>query len=69
MRLEYVDAPAHICDQERNRARGYEMKGNRIRIVTDRPLEVVQVHPPSVNNVEMAGVTVQYYPPRPVPVN
>lgn len=43
------------------------MKGNRIAIVTDRPMEVVEVHRPSVNSVEMAGVTVEYYPPRPLP--
>jgi hypothetical protein len=41
------------------------MKGNLIRIVTDRPMEVVEVHPPSANSVNMAGVTVEYYPPRP----
>ncbi|MEN6342838.1 MAG: hypothetical protein ABFC89_09795 [Methanospirillum sp.] len=41
------------------------MKGNRIRIVTDRPMEVLEVHGPSANSVEMAGVTVEYYSPRP----
>ena len=41
------------------------MKGNRIRLVTDRPMEAVEVHPPSRNSVEMAGVTVEYYPPSP----
>ncbi len=41
------------------------MKGNRIAIVVDRPMEVVEVHPPSANTVNMAGVTIEYYPPRP----
>jgi hypothetical protein len=40
---------------------------NRIRLVTDRPMEVVEVHPPSRTGVEMAGVTIEYYPPRPLP--
>jgi hypothetical protein len=44
------------------------VKGNRIRIVTDRPMEVVKVHPPSDNSVEMAGVAVEYYLPRPAMV-
>ncbi len=30
-------------------------------------METVEVHPPSVNGVDMAGVTVEYYPPRPLP--
>ena len=64
-RLEFVDAPGHAEDLKRYRARGYSMRGNRIRIVTDRPMEAVAVHPPSANRVEMAGVTVEYYPPRP----
>jgi hypothetical protein len=29
-------------------------------------METVEVHPPSTNSVNMAGVTVEYYPPRPV---
>jgi hypothetical protein len=64
-RLEFVDAPGHVADLARYRARGYVMKGNRIRLVTDRPMEVVEVHPPSANSVNMAGVTVEYYPPAP----
>ena len=64
-RLEFVDAPGHVEDLKRYRARGYAMKNNRIRLVTDRPMEVVEVHSPSVNSVDMAGVTVEYYPPRP----
>ncbi len=64
-RLEFVDAPGHVDDLERYRARGYSMKGNRIRLVTDRPMEVLEVHPPSRTSVEMDGVTVEYYPPRP----
>jgi len=54
-----------VEDLKRYRARGYAMKGNRIRLVTDRPMEVIEVHSPSVNSVDMAGVTVEYYPPRP----
>ncbi|MEN6518634.1 MAG: hypothetical protein ABFC38_10635 [Methanospirillum sp.] len=64
-RLEFVDAPGHAADLARYRARGYAMRDNQIRIVTDRPMEVVEVHPPSVNAVNMAGVTVEYYPPPP----
>jgi hypothetical protein len=64
-RLEFVDAPAHARDLVWYRARGYRMAGNRIRLVTDRPMEVVEVHAPSVNSVEMDGVTVEYYPPAP----
>jgi hypothetical protein len=64
-RLEFVDAPEHAADLERYRARGYAMTGNRIAIAVDRPMEVVEVHPPSINSVEMAGMTVEYYPPHP----
>ena len=35
-RLEFVDAPRHAADLERYRGRGYTMRNNRIRIVTDR---------------------------------
>ena len=68
-RLEFVDAPGHVADLERYEARGHAMTGNRIVIVTDRPMECVEVHPPSANTVNMAGVTVEYYPPRPLPVD
>ncbi len=68
-RLEFVDAPGHAADLARYRARGYAMKGNRIRIVTDRPMECVEVHPPSANSVNMAGVTGEYYQPWPLPVH
>ncbi len=64
-RLEFVDAPGHVADLKRYRARGYRMAGNRIRIVTDRPMEVLEVHPPSRRSVDLAGVTVEYYPPQP----
>ena len=43
------------------------MTGNRIAIAIDRPMEVVEVHGPSVHAVDMAGVTVEYFPPRPLP--
>lgn len=33
-RLEFADAPGHVEDLKRYRARGYAMAGNRIRIVT-----------------------------------
>ncbi len=60
-----MDAPGHADDLERYRARGYRTAGNRVRLVTDRPQSVVEVYLPSVNSVEMAGVTVEYYPPAP----
>ena len=41
------------------------MRGNRIAIAVDRPMEAVEVHPPSRDSVEMAGVTVERCPPRP----
>ena len=66
-RLKFVDAPGHVEDLKRYRARGYRMADNRIAIVTDQPMKMVEVHPPSVNSVEMAGVTVAYCPPRPLP--
>ena len=65
-RLEFVDAPGHAADLERYRAPSDAMKGNRIRLVTDRPMEVVKVHPPSANTVNMAGFTVEYCPPAPM---
>jgi sensor c-di-GMP phosphodiesterase-like protein len=37
-RLEFVDAPMHADDVMRYRACGYAMRGNRIRVVTDRPM-------------------------------
>ena len=64
-RLEFVDAPSHAEDLKRYRARGYAMRNNRIRLVTDRPQSVVEVHPPSVNSVNTAGVTAEYSPPAP----
>ncbi len=60
-----MDAPSHAEDLKRYRARGYAMRNNRIRLVTDRPQSVVEVHPPSVNSVNTAGVTAAYSPPRP----
>ena len=56
----------HDRDLAWYRARGNATTGNRIHIVTDRPMETVEVHPPSMNRVEMAGEMVEYYPPRPV---
>ncbi len=64
-RLEFVDAPGHVEDLKRYRARGYSMRDIRIAIVTDRPQSVVEVHPPSANSVTMARITVEYCPPKP----
>ncbi len=58
-RLEFVDAPSHVEDLNRYQARGYAMAGNRVRLVTDRSQSVLEVHPPSANNVNMAGLTVE----------
>ncbi|MEN6341979.1 MAG: hypothetical protein ABFC89_05410 [Methanospirillum sp.] len=69
-RLEFVDAPGHAADLERYRSRGYAMRGNRIALTVEGRADVgdlVAVHPPSVNGVDMAGVTVEYCPPRPLP--
>ena len=49
-RLEFVEAPAHAADLARYRARGHAMAGNRIRLVTDRPMETVEVHSSSANS-------------------
>ena len=67
-RLEFVDAPSHVADCARYRARGYAMRGNRIAIVTDRSQSAVEGYGPSVHSVDMAGVTVEYSPPRPLPM-
>ena len=64
-RLEYVDAPSHIEDLERYRARGYAMRNNRIAIVTDHPEDLVEVHPPSRGTVDLGGMTVERCPPAP----
>gem|GEM_PF-694706 len=67
-RLEFVDAPGHVEDLERYRARGYAMKGNRIAVVTDHPDDLVEVHPRSRGSVDLGGVTVERCPrcpPRP----
>lgn len=64
-RLEFVDAPGHVADAARYCAPCYAMTGNRIRLVTDRPMDAVEVRPALVNRVEMASVTVEYRPPRP----
>ena len=64
-RLEFVDAPSHVEDLGRYRARGYSMVNNRIDIVTDHPADLVEVHPPSRGSVDLGGVTVERCPPRP----
>ena len=43
----------------RYRARGYAMAGNRIAVVTDRPEDLVEVHPPSRGMVDLGGLTVE----------
>ena len=64
-RLEYVDAPSHVEDLKRYRARGYAMAGNRIAIVTDHDADLIEVHPPSQGSVDLGGLTVERHPPRP----
>ncbi|MEN6518859.1 MAG: hypothetical protein ABFC38_11905 [Methanospirillum sp.] len=41
------------------------MAGTRIRIVTGRSMDAVEVHPPSANSVDLSGVTVECCPPHP----
>ncbi|MEN6516964.1 MAG: hypothetical protein ABFC38_02080 [Methanospirillum sp.] len=64
-RLEFVDAPAHAAHLAQYRARGYRMAGNRIWIVTDHPEDLVEVHPPSRDLVDLGGLRVDRCPPRP----
>ncbi len=67
-RLENVNAPGHVEDLKRYRARGYTMHGNRIAIVTDRDTDVIEVHPPSLGSVDLGGVMVGRCPPRLLPI-
>ncbi len=62
-RLEFVDAPSHVKDLERYRARGYAMRDNRIAIVTDHDSDLVEVHPPSQGRVDLHDLTVERCPP------
>ncbi len=64
-RLEFVDAAGHAADPVRYRTRCYAMKGNRIAVAFDWSMEMVEVHPPSANRMEMVGLVVDNYPPRP----
>ena len=64
-RLEFVDAPSHVEDLKRYRARGYRMVNNRIDIITDYPRDLVEVHPPSRGSVDLGGLTLERCPPRP----
>ena len=64
-RLEFVDAPGHVEDLKRYRARGYAMRGNRIAIVTDHTEALVEVHPPSRGTADLGGLTVERCPPVP----
>lgn len=62
-----MDAPSHAEDLERYRARGYAMRGNRAAVVTDNPEDLVEVHPPSRGLVNLGGVTLERWPPAPLP--
>jgi hypothetical protein len=64
-RLEFVDAPGHVEDLKRYRARGYTMKGNRIEIIMDNDADLVEVHSPSRGSVDLGGLTVGRCPPAP----
>ncbi len=64
-RLEFVDAPGHVADLARYRARGYAMHGNRIAIVTDLDADLIDVHPPSRGSVDLGGITIERCPPVP----
>ena len=66
-RLEFVDAPGDVEDLERYRARGYATRGNRVAVVTDHPEDLVEVHPPSRGLVNLGGVTLERWPPAPLP--
>ena len=61
-RLEYVDAPSHVADLARYRARGYATAGNRCAVVTGRPEDLFEVHPPSRGKVDLGGLTVEAVP-------
>ena len=64
-RLEYVDAPLHVADLARYRARGYAMAGNRIAIVTDYGADLIDIRPPSRGLVDLGGLTVERCLPAP----
>ncbi len=55
----------NLIDPKRYRTVRYRMAHPRAWLVSARPMEAVEVHPPSVNSVNMAGVTAEYNPPRP----
>ena len=61
--MEYVDAPSHVEEVKRYRARGNAMVGNRIAVVTDRPEDLVEVDPPSRGKVDLGGLMVERCPP------
>ncbi len=65
-RLEYVDAPGHVEDLARYRARGYAMAGNWWTLITDNDADLIEVHPPSQGKVDLGGLTVECCPPAPV---
>ena len=54
-----MDAPGHAKDLVRYRTRGYRMVNNRIAVVTDRPMEAMEVHPPARGPVDLGGLTVE----------
>ncbi|MGD9937522.1 MAG: hypothetical protein AB7S61_08630 [Methanoregulaceae archaeon] len=61
-----LDAPIYVDDLARSRARGYAMAGNRCAIVTDRPANLVEVHPPSRGSFDFTGFAVEQTLPAPV---
>jgi hypothetical protein len=66
--LEFVDAPGHVEDLKRYRARGYVMRNNRIAILTDNDVDVIEIHPPSRGTVDLGGLSVERCPPAPAMV-
>ena len=59
---EYADAPGHVADLAHHRALEDAIVGNRCAIVTDRPEDLVEVHPPSRGMVDLGGLTVEQCP-------
>lgn len=62
---EYVDAPGHVADLAQYRALEDAIVGNLCAIVTDRPEDLVEVHPPSRGMVDLGGLMVERCPARP----
>lgn len=43
------------------------MRGNRVAVVTDHDADLVEVHPLSRGLVNLGGVTLERWPPAPLP--